>query len=127
MSRGEVGANNVYAEWVRDKNEVYRVNGTLHIFSGLQADEYNAAPSKNLNVKAALWKCASNVTVSNKDLESSNHVIERLPLENNGNSVQFVSIYFVASNKLSKTEKLLILLISELYDLQSSDYFDHLI
>lgn len=108
MSRGEVGLNNVYAEWVLEKNKAYRINGTLRISSGLQNGDYISSPLENLNFRAVLWELASDVTVSSKELESCIHVIEKLPLEDHGKSVQFVPIRFVVSSKLSKFDKLLI-------------------
>ena len=33
LSRGEVGINNIYAEWMRENNQSYRADATLRIYS----------------------------------------------------------------------------------------------
>ena len=70
LSRGEAGLNNKYTEWMREKNQAYRVDATLRISSNRQKDDYVAAPSVAVNFKSVLWKFASDVTVSIKELES---------------------------------------------------------
>jgi len=108
ISRGEVVENNVYAEWVREKNQDYRANGIKRLSEGLQAGEFKATPSANLNLKTASWKLASEIPANSKELESSIHAIERTPTEGRGKPAQFVPIRFVANNKLTKLDKLLV-------------------
>ena len=107
LSRGEVGSINVYAEWVRDKNNSYRKAGTLQILNSIQRKDCVSSPSENENFKTSIWKFASDVTVSIKDLESHIHLIERVSLKDH-TPVQLVPIRIIANNKLTKFDKLMI-------------------
>jgi predicted RecB family nuclease len=108
LSRGEAGLNNKYTEWMREKNQAYRVDATLRISSNRQKKDYVAAPSVAVNFKSVLWKLASEVTVSIKELESCIHAVERIPSEDQGSTSQFLPIRFVANNKVINFDKLLI-------------------
>jgi len=62
MSLGDVGEDNVYAIWMREKNQFYRVDGIKRLSDGLQPGEFNAIPSANPNLLTATWRLASEVT-----------------------------------------------------------------
>ncbi|MBC7904270.1 MAG: TM0106 family RecB-like putative nuclease [Gemmatimonadaceae bacterium] len=108
MSLGEAGENNVYAEWMREKNQSYRTNAIKRLSGGLQTGEFIVAPPANLNLKMALWRLVSEITVSSKELESCIHAVERTPSTGRGKPAQFVPIRFVTNNKLTKFDKLLV-------------------
>ncbi|NVN91199.1 MAG: IS66 family transposase [Desulfuromonadales bacterium] len=107
LSRGEVGLSNIYAEWMREKNQSYRTDGVLRLLSNLQ-DDYVASPSVNLSLKTAFWKVALDVTLNCKELESCIHAIERIPSEDQSSASQFLPIRFVDKNKLINFDKLMI-------------------
>jgi predicted RecB family nuclease len=108
ISRGEVGENNVYAEWVREKNQAYRANGIKRLSKGLQPGEFIAPTPANLNLKSTSWKLASEIQAISKELGSDIHAIERTLSAGRGKPAQFVPIRFVANNKLTKIDKLLV-------------------
>jgi hypothetical protein len=108
MSHGETGENNLYANWVREKNQIYITNGIKRLSGGLQPSEYITTPPANFNVKSVSWRLASDLTVSTKDLESCIHAVERTPSEGQGKPALFVPIRFEANNKLTKFDKLMI-------------------
>jgi len=108
MSRGEVGENNVYANWMREKNQVYRANVIKRLSTGLQAGEFITVPPATLNLKTASWRLACEITASSKEQESCIHAIERKPSEGRGKPAQLTPIRFVTKNKIAKLDKLLI-------------------
>jgi len=108
MSRGEVGENNVYAEWMRNKNQIYAITGIKRLSGGLQTGEFVGVPPADLNLKTASWRLASEITARSKELESCIHAVERVPSAGRGKPAQFVPIRFIANNKLTKFDKLLI-------------------
>jgi predicted RecB family nuclease len=108
MSRSEVEEDNVYAEWMREKNQAYRANAIKRLSDGLQDGEFIAASPTKLNLKTASWRLASDVTAGSKELESCIHAVERTPSEGRGKPARFVPIRFVANNKLTKLDKLLV-------------------
>ena len=108
LSRGEIGSNNAYAKWKREKNQVYRINITMRIFGNIQEGDYVATPSVNVNFKADLWKYAPDVTVKTRELESCIHAVERIPPDVQDKTSQYLPIRAVANDKLTKIDKLLI-------------------
>ena len=108
MSHGEIREDNVYAVWMREKNQFYAITGIKRLTGGLQAGEFICAPPTILNVKTASWRLASEITASSKKLESCIHAIERVPSAGRGKPAQFLPIRFIANNKLTKFDKLLI-------------------
>jgi predicted RecB family nuclease len=108
MFHGETGNNSFYSEWMQDRNQRYRVNGINYISEGLEPKELQATSDAGLNLKTAEWKLKANVTVHCKDLKTNIHALERIPSTGRGKPAQFVPIRFVANNKLSKIDKLLI-------------------
>ena len=108
MSHGEIREDNVYAVWMREKNQFYAITGIKLLTGGLQAGEFICAPPTTLNVKTASWRLASEITASSKELESCIHAIERVPSAGRGKPAQFVPIRFIANNKLTKIDKLMI-------------------
>ena len=108
LSRGEAPENNVYEEWIQARNQAYRANGLLFLSRGLQPAEFLADPPVNPNFKTVLWRLASDVKVISGDLESCLHAVERTPPEGRTDIPNLVPIRFVANNKLTKLEKLLV-------------------
>lgn len=108
MSQGEVGENNIYAEWMRNKNQTYAITGIKRLSGGLQPGEFVVVPPANMNLKTASWRLASEITAISMVLESCIHAVERVPSAGRGKPAQFVPIRFIANNKLTKLDKLLI-------------------
>ena len=108
MSRDKFGENNVYAEWMRVKNQSYHANAIKRLSDGLQVDQFIAAPPDKLNLKTASWRMASDVMANSKELESCIHAVERTPSAGQGKPIQFVPIRFVANNRLTRFDKLLV-------------------
>jgi hypothetical protein len=107
MSCGEIGENNVYAEWMREKNQSYLTNGIKRLSEGLQPDKFITSSQDKLNLKTVSWNLAAGVMASSKELKSCIHAVERVPSVGRGTSVQFIPIRFISGNKLTKIDKLL--------------------
>jgi hypothetical protein len=83
---------------MREKNRVYLADGIKRLSNGLQSGDFISAPPGNLNLKTASWKLASELTASNKELESCIHALERTPSAGRGKPTQFVPIRFEVTN-----------------------------
>lgn len=59
-SRGETGEGNAYAEWVKERNEIYRTQGVKRLRDSVpEAERVVAPPTEDL--KAAEWRLAVDV------------------------------------------------------------------
>lgn len=107
---GEPGSGNAYAEWVKAQNDLYRVAETERMVATSSSDEIATSPDA-ASVKAGKWRLATNLATHAQndswDLESELHVVERVPSNGRGKSVQFIPIRFIFTNKLGKDDKLL--------------------
>lgn len=108
LSRGEVRENNVYEEWLLARNQAYRANGLILLSTEIHSVEYVTAPPINPSFKSALWRLASEVKATSRNLESCIHAIERIFPNKQTIAPEFVPIRFEANNKLTKLDKLLI-------------------
>jgi hypothetical protein len=112
-STGEPSAGNTYSEWVKTQNDSYRVSETRRLLAGSPKDEVVFSPDME-NVEGAKWRLASSFAVQARMdscvLESELHAVERVPAEGRGKSPQFIPIRFLFTNKLSKDDKLLLVL-----------------
>lgn len=107
-SRGETGAGNEYADWVRMQNESYRRANAPSLLEGFPEEERVTAPPPTENPKTAKWRLAVDLLAQTQDLESRLHAVERVPSEGRGKPAQFLPIRFVFTNKLTKDDKLLV-------------------
>ena len=107
-SLGETETENVYADWVRTKNESYRSQGIKRLMEGATPDEFVVGPPGMENLKTAKWRLALNLVARAHNLESSIHAVERVPLEGQDQLAQFIPIRFIFTNKLTRHDKLLL-------------------
>ena len=104
---GEPASGNVYAEWVRDRDEAARVDGTKRLIA--EATEGSVAhqpPTENL--KTATWRLATDVVARTANTETRIAVVERVASAGQGKAAQFVPVRFVWRNKLHRDDKLLL-------------------
>ena len=104
---GEPASGNVYAEWVRDRDEAARVDGTKRLIA--EATEGSVAhqpPTESL--KTATWRQATDVVARTANTETRIAVVERVASEGRGKAAQFVPVRFVWRNKLHRDDKLLL-------------------
>jgi predicted RecB family nuclease len=106
-SNGERGAGNAYAEWVESQNEVYRVAGIKRLHSANSEGDIAISPVSD-SLKEATWRRATDVLVQTEKLESRVHALERVPSEGRGKPAQFIPIRFIARNKLTQNDKLIV-------------------
>ncbi|MDB6067826.1 MAG: transposase [Pedosphaera sp.] len=106
-SVGEHGAGNVYAEWVQARNESYRTAGLDRVCSASLPGECVTSPAGD-RLKEAKWRLATDVLAQTQNLESRLHALECVPSEGRGRSAQLIPIRFIFTNKLTRTDKLLV-------------------
>jgi len=107
-SLGETGKGNAYADWVRTQTESCRSEGIKGLMAGAAHDECIIGPPGTENPKTAKWRLAVDLVARAQNLESSIHVVERVPSEGQGKPTQFIPIRFIFTNKLSRDDKLLL-------------------
>jgi predicted RecB family nuclease len=106
-STGESASGNVYAGWVRDRDEASREKGIKRLIA--EAPEGSVAhepPTESL--KTATWRLATDVVVRTENSETRIAVVERVALEGRGKAAQFVPVRFVWRNKLHRDDMLLL-------------------
>lgn len=106
-SKGEQGAGSAYAEWVRARDESYRNDGIRRLQEGIAQGECVIRPSSAGKLETAKWRLAVDVVAHTQNCESVIAVLERVPAERRGKSVQFIPIRFTFNNKLTLDDKLL--------------------
>jgi|WetSurMetagenome_2_1015567.scaffolds.fasta_scaffold21684_2 predicted RecB family nuclease len=106
-SHMEDGDGNLYAEWIKNRTDLYRAVATKHIMDELQPSECVLSPP-SINPKTASWLLATEYLVNNQEIQSCIHAIERVQSKNQGTQPQFMPIRFIANNKLSKLDKSLV-------------------
>ena len=106
---GEQGKKNLYSDWIRTQDNLYRIKGIKLWTKGIDVcDCINDAHCSADNITMSNWKYLTNIAVRSKNLESDIHVLERLPSAGRGYQVHFIPVLFIFNNKLSKYDKLLI-------------------
>ena len=116
-SHAEPAAANVYAEWARAQNEVYRQDALKELLAVLPEGDRAMGPAISKNSKDATWRIAIDVRLRTNELESCLHAVERTASEGRGSTTQFIPYRFEFANKVTKQHKLLVafdtLLLSE--------------
>ena len=110
-SVGEVASGNTYADWLTERNDIYRSEAVkrLHEQLQLQSAEIPVAPPLGTdNLKSAKWRLALNVSIRSGSMETCLDALQRIPSESAGKSTQFIPVRFVFSNKLTKDDRLLL-------------------
>ncbi len=105
---GETGAGNAYAEWLNSQNEVYRTDAVKHLMTEATQDVCINSSIELKNLKTAKWRLAINFVAKTQNLESTIHAVERVSSEGKGKSAQFIPIRFIFTNKITKSDKLLL-------------------
>jgi hypothetical protein len=102
-STDEICAENSYSEWVKARNDSYRMNETRRSVAESPNDAVVLSPDMK-NFKAAKWRLAPSLAVwAQMDfaiLESELHAVERVSSESRGQRAQFIPIRFTFANKL---------------------------
>jgi predicted RecB family nuclease len=105
---GEPPAGNAYAEWAQSQNESYRDSAIDRLRSEVPQIECAVAPAQE-SLKTSKWRMGFDVAVAtSQNLETCLQGVERAPSEGRGKSARFIPIRFAFSNKLGKSEKLLL-------------------
>jgi predicted RecB family nuclease len=117
-SLGEVGTGNAYAGWLCIQNESWRRERVKCLTAGTAPGEYVGSPFATTSLKLAKWQFATEYVVRSENLESRLHAVERIPAGGRSETVQFIPIRFIPTNKISRNDKLLLafdaLVLSEL-------------
>src|SRR5437879_1839625 len=107
-SRGEAGAGNAYAAWVRTNDEVFRVEGNKRLVAGVAPDKCATGTQAMGTLKPAQWNLCMDFAVQSQNLQCSCHAVEQIPSTGRGRTAQFVPTRFVFRNKLNRHDKLLL-------------------
>jgi predicted RecB family nuclease len=123
-SLGEAGTGNAYAEWVRLESASHHREGIKRLMARGANGECLRGLSGTGNLKTVEWRFAVDFVARSKNLESSIHVLERIPSGGRGGSVQLIPSRFTFYNKLTRDDKLLLafdaLVLSEMLSLEVS-------
>jgi predicted RecB family nuclease len=107
QSIGEVAANNDFAIWDETRRESYRREGIKRLTTDHNSELDVESPETG-HWKNASWYFTLNRVVRVQNMEANLQVVERIPPEGTNKSSQFVPIRFVAANKLSRSDKLMV-------------------
>jgi len=140
---GETASGNLYADWVRTRQESYHTDATRRVVANVPGEECAVSPPAE-NLKTAKWLLTVDVLVrfelrssrgngaqtsptgidqslltsAATSVESRLHAVERIASEGRGKAAQFIPIRFIFRNKLTKDDKLLLafdaLMLSEM-------------
>jgi predicted RecB family nuclease len=106
-SIGEPEASNDFAIWKETRYETYRREGVQQLTTGQYSDFALESPEAG-HWKNLFWHFAPNLVVRAENMESNLQVVERIPSDGMNKSSKFVPIRFVAANKPSRADKLMI-------------------
>jgi predicted RecB family nuclease len=107
QSIGEVAANNDFAVWNETRSESYRSEGVQRLTTDHHS-QLDVEPPETGHWKNGSWHFTLNRVVRVQNMEANLQVVERIPPEGTNKSSQFVPIRFVAANKLSRSDKLMV-------------------
>ncbi|MHC1766174.1 MAG: TM0106 family RecB-like putative nuclease [Verrucomicrobiia bacterium] len=96
-----------YAKWVRARQEAYQKRALGWLREQKPDAELVVAPSTE-NLKASTWTCALDLHVQTENTESDLHAVERLRSGRAGQRAEFIPIRFVAGNKLTRSDRLVL-------------------
>jgi predicted RecB family nuclease len=106
-SRGEAGAGNAYADWVRSQTDSYRSEQIKELTATAARDGRIMTAPLTENPKAADWGYTFDFVAQAQNLQSNIHVVERIPDEF-GRPIQFIPIRFICTNKINNDDKILL-------------------
>jgi predicted RecB family nuclease len=105
-ARAEPGTGNIYAEWLRLKNESYYEDGRKRLLAMFPVNARAISPPLSKHAKDALWRVATDVHLQTNSLKSSLQAIEQMPSEGRNKSRQLIPYRFQFANKLTENHKL---------------------
>src|SRR5262245_19363675 len=100
-ARAEPGTGNIYAEWVRLKNEAYYEDGRKRLVAMFPANGHALAPPLSQHAKDSMWRVATDVRLQTNRLASSLQGIEKMPSEKRNRPLQFIPYRFQFTNKIT--------------------------
>jgi predicted RecB family nuclease len=106
-SRGEAGAGNAYADWVRSQTDSYRSEQIKELTATAARDGRIMTAPLTENPKAADWGYTFDFVAQAQNLQSNIHVVERIPDEFD-RPIQFIPIRFICTNKINNDDKILL-------------------
>jgi predicted RecB family nuclease len=107
-SRGEAGAGNEYADWVRVQTELYR-NDRIKDLKTIAARDGRIITAALTEVpKVTEQEYVFNFVAEAVNLESHIDFIERTPPKDPDKPAQFIPTRFIYTNKINKDDKLLL-------------------
>jgi predicted RecB family nuclease len=107
-STGQAGGENVYAEWVRAQNDVYRSKTAKLVIEAAADTEGPVASPAAKDLKTAAWQLAVDLHVKAGAIESRIHAVERQPPQGQHRPAKFIPIRLTLFNKLPKDDRLLV-------------------
>ena len=107
-SRDEVGTGNAYADWLRTRSEFFRTEGLKHLAATVTPNKCVTGTPIIGGVRSAQWQLATGFHARSQNLECFCHAVGRIPPTGGGRGAQLVPIRFVASNKVTRDDKLLL-------------------
>lgn len=105
---GETGSGNDYADWIRAREEAYRIAAIRQIVAGYRKAEVIEGPLSIEKAETAGWKLAINFIASHANLESSIHLLEHVASERHGVGLLFIPVRFTSRNILTRSDKLIL-------------------
>ena len=105
-ARAEPGTGNVYAEWVRLKNETYCEDGRKRLLAMFPENGRAIAPPLSRHAKDSMWRVATDLRLQTNRLASSLQGIEKMPSERRNKPLQFIPYRFQFTNKITENHKL---------------------
>ena len=106
-ANNEVGGDNLYPSWQKQRFEAYRSEGISRWTGKLQQSEIVVNPV-SVNKKTALWKCAVDCNAACSDKSSRIQIVERIEANDPEKRVQFVPVRFIPNNKITKIDRLMV-------------------
>ena len=105
-SRGETGAENSYANWVRAQQLSYTSEGIKQLVKGLATDEVITKTIDSKETQSPKWCLAIQTIAHTRNLESIIHAVEHRTPEGEEKPASIVPIKFINTNTVHKHDKL---------------------
>src|SRR5262245_42883385 len=108
-AREEVPTGNAYADWLRTQSEIFRREGIKRLVAGFPPDKCaEGHVPMMVTGKSAQWTLATDFVGETENLQCSCHGMERRQPAGRGQTVQFLPIRLVFTNKPTRDNKLLL-------------------
>jgi predicted RecB family nuclease len=107
-AQNEPATGNVYAEWGRAQNEIYRKEWLERRLAIVPDADRVLTSTFEAIPKEATWRFAVDMRVQANDLECRVPAVERARSEGRGRHVQLIPYRFEFSNKLTRKHKLML-------------------